>query len=95
MTHAPSRNFVIDTTKSTTSVSVAPTPLTNAPRRQPRVRSRRHLMTMPVWDSVNDTKTPSMYSGISLCVSPPKATSKTPERQLSMTMPFENARRSP
>ena len=56
----PSRNFVIATTNSTISVSVAPSPLTNAPRRQPGFRSRRHLMTMPACDSVNDTKTPSM-----------------------------------
>ena len=60
MIHAPSLNFVIATTKSTTSVSTAPRPLTNAPTRQPGFRSRRHLMTMPACDSVNDTKTPSM-----------------------------------
>ena len=50
---------------------------------------------MPACDSVKAVNTPKAYSGMSLCVSAAKTTSRTDESTPRTMMPFENARRSP
>ena len=71
---APCRNFVISTMTSTTPVTARPNALIArdcassgaALAGSVSVRSSRvQCRIMPVWLSVNDTKTPTMYSWIS------------------------------
>ena len=50
---------------------------------------------MPSWLRVNDTKTPTMYSWISRVTCASNATMSTIAEPARMTMPFENASRSP
>ena len=50
---------------------------------------------MPACDSVKETNTPIMYSGIREWVSPPYTTSRMLAKMLSPTMPFEKASLSP
>ena len=50
---------------------------------------------MPACDSVNDTNTPTAYSGISALVLPPKTAISTPAISASTSTPFENTSRSP
>ena len=100
---APSRNFVTSTVSSTTPVMIAPKPLIDWARRIRRravgsvsVRSSRfQCRTMPVCDSVNDTNTPTVYSGISRVTSAWKPTTSTTANAARMRMPLENASRSP
>ena len=49
----------------------------------------------PPWLIVNDTNTPTEYSGMRAVVLPPKTTSRAIATTLRMTMPDVNARRSP
>src|SRR6267378_1577487 len=75
--HAPARNFVTTTMISTVPVQMKPTVLITRERIIPRrtaesvsVRnSRVQCRTMPIWLSVNDTNTPTMYSWISAVTS--------------------------
>ena len=55
---APSLNFVIAMTTSTTSDRTAPVPLTKRPQRQPFSFSRMWCLAMPACESVNDVNTP-------------------------------------
>ena len=63
--YAPSTNFTLTTTTSTTAVRNAPKALTDMRQTQPASRTRRQWMTMPIWLSVKQTNTPTEYSGIS------------------------------
>ena len=65
MIHAPSCALVTATTISTMPVTSAPVPLMAALVFHPGPRSCRQCTTMPACDSVKDTNTPIMYSGIS------------------------------
>ena len=56
--HAPSRNFVKASVSMTMPVAAAPIPLTHTRQRHPFSRKRSHRRTIPVWDSVNEMKTP-------------------------------------
>ncbi len=56
--HAPSVNFVIEMTTSTTAVATAPSPLITRPSFQPGSRSRRWRLAIPACESVNDVNTP-------------------------------------
>ena len=95
MIQAPSANLVTATTTRTRVVATAPTRLNSALVSHPSPPSRRHFRTMPAWESVNETNTPIMYSGMRAWVSPLKATSRMPASRLRTRMPFEKARRSP
>ena len=57
--NAPSTNFTVATTISTTNVSTAPTPLSDARHAQPRLRSPSQCRTIPACDSVKHTNTPT------------------------------------
>ena len=71
--HAPWVNFVTRTITRTVPVMQKPTPLTRRLRfMRPRsagsrssIRCRFQCLIIPSWLSVNDTKTPMMYSWIS------------------------------
>src|SRR4029079_6264973 len=69
-TKAPPENFSVTTMARTTAVSRAPNALTAPRHRQPAARVRNQWRTMPPWDSVKHTNTPTEYSGISLVVWP-------------------------
>ena len=56
--HAPSANFVIEMTTSTTAVATAPAPLITRPSFQPGSRSLRWRFAIPACESENDVKTP-------------------------------------
>ena len=68
--HAPARNLVIVTTNSTVPVATKPIVLTTRERIIVRrtagsvsLRSNRvQCRTMPIWLSVNEMNTPTMYS---------------------------------
>ncbi len=57
--------------------------------------SRVQCRTMPIWLSVNDTNTPTMYSWISAVTSARKATTNAIAANAKNRMPLENASRSP
>ena len=63
--HAPSANFEMITTTSTTAVVIAPMRLITIERRHPRMApaplrpSTTQCLTIPVCDSVNDVNTPT------------------------------------
>ena len=65
--HAPCVNFVTVTIRSTSTVNDAPSELITSPvwasrRSAPFTKrsSRRQCLTMPIWPSENETKTPMM-----------------------------------
>ena len=51
--------------------------------------------TMPIWLSVNDTNTPTMYSWISAVTSARNATTNAIAANAKNRIPLENASRSP
>ena len=55
---APSTNFVNARVRRTRNVTTAPTPLTHTRQRQPFSLSESQLRTMPLWENVNEMKTP-------------------------------------
>ena len=83
------------TTTATTPVSTAPRPLSARRPRQPDPRTDNQWRTMPLWLIVNDTNTPTEYSGISACVSPANTTSSVIATADRMRIPAVKARRSP
>ena len=56
--HTPWSNLEIAMTTTTTAVTIAPTPLIKALRRQPGPRPVNQWRTMPDCDSVNEVNTP-------------------------------------
>ncbi len=80
---------------STMPVTSAPNPLMAALVFQRDPRIRRQCTTIPACDKVKDTKTPTMYSGMSEWVSPPYTMSRTAAKMLNPMMPLEKASRSP
>ena len=50
---------------------------------------------MLAWERVNEMKTPSAYSGISACVSPPNTMTSPAAVPPRMRMPLEKTSRSP
>ena len=56
---APWANFATAKTTATMPVATAPTPLMNALRCQPELRSESQWRTIPVCDSVNAVNTPT------------------------------------
>ena len=58
------------TITATNAVSAQPKPLSASFQRQPALRSRSQWRTMPPWLIVNDTNTPTEYSGMSAVVLP-------------------------
>ena len=72
-TKAPPVNFSV-TTMRTTTRQQAPKALTTIRHRQPAARVRTQWRTMPAWDSVKHTNTPTEYSGIRLVVLPANRT---------------------
>src|SRR6202012_2919032 len=87
--HAPATNFVTRTTNNTAPVESNPIVLTTRERiilRRARgsvsVRSKRvQCRTMPIWLSVNDMNTPTMYSWISAVTSARNDRQETRPRQ--------------
>ena len=57
---APERNFVLATMTTITAVVAAPSPLISRPACQPFSRRLHQRTTIPDWDSVKATKTPSV-----------------------------------
>ena len=86
---APCVNFVPRIMTATTAVATAPRALIKRPVFQPNSFTRSQCLTMPDCDSVNETKTPNAYRGISRVTSPPNAASKTAAAPASSMMPFE------
>ena len=101
--HAPCVNLVMSTTTSTVAVIARPTELMTR-ERFIRVRAagsgsvrrcRVQCRTMPSWLTVNDTKTPTMYSWIRRVTSASNAQMSAIATSARVTMPLENASRSP
>ena len=101
--HAPATNLVITTMIRTVPVQMKPMVLITRERiilrrtaESVSVRSSRvQCRTMPIWLSVNDTNTPTMYSWISAVTCARNATTKAIAANARNKMPFENASRSP
>src|SRR5437868_315118 len=93
--HAPDVNLVAAEIISTTNVVTAPSRLTAKLRCQPGDFCRHHRKTMPICDSVNELNTPIVYNGISAVTLPLKETIRMQASVASVTMPHENASRSP
>jgi len=75
ISHAPPVNLLTSSMMVVAVVSTAPTPLMTARLIQPCERSALQCLTMPTWESVNPTNTPTANSGTSACVSPLDAAS--------------------
>ncbi|GIU98970.1 MAG: hypothetical protein KatS3mg014_0586 [Actinomycetota bacterium] len=93
--HAPWVNFVTAMTSATTAVVAAPTALMARPCRHPGSRSTRWCLAIPAWESVNEVKTPTAYSGMSRWTSARKATSRAVAARANPMMPFECTSRCP
>jgi hypothetical protein len=57
--HAPSRNLLPSSITVAANVSTSPTPLITALRRKPAPRVAYQWRTIPTWESVNPTNTPT------------------------------------
>ena len=101
--HAPAMNLVTSTTISTAPVQMNPMVLITRERIIRRRsaglvsvrRCRVQCRTMPIWLSVNEMNTPTMYSWISAVTSARKATTNAMAASARNRMPLEKASRSP
>ena len=87
-THAPSRNFVPNSTTTVIAVITAPAPFTLARSCQRRGLALRQWRTSPIWLSVKPMNTPIAYSGISFSVWAPTAISNSSAANASATIPI-------
>ena len=94
-TQAPCVNLVMASTTVATPVANAPVRLIARTLRHPLHFKSSQCQTIPACESVNEMKTPTAYSGIKACVSPRKMMSRSAAQAPRMSIPFENASRSP
>ena len=94
-THAPWLNLVTAAMTKTIADSDAPTALISMLLRQYASRWRDQWTTIPAWERVMATNTPTAYRGMSALVRPPNTASSAPAASASASVPLLNARRSP